>query len=310
MPVLSHLKGINKPEEKSEIEFVNNPYNYVNAAIESWYETCKPVIPQKGLFIIKRDLHITEKLYEEALMLVNKNMNGIETKQLFSCFDKYPLIEKKFGNIFVSALINKGCIDEIVFENSGLDYLQGYHLERGHVINKEKCFISDIGTLANGGLIENYYLCSLLGLNASGSVIIINYKFAINVAEEAKGGIHINLRHANTFSRCTEDGFFLNLGIITVSAGKQAAIFGKDYLPGEFGTKSKGGIHINGINTQLHLMEEASDDAIGISYQQLSNDLTLRNYLNRINYFLVKKTVKENQDEIRTIVKEIKAYLK
>lgn len=302
MPVLSSLKGISKPAYVSDIEFVNEPINYVKAGIELWYDICRNII-SKDLIIIRDFLPRAEIIYGEALRLICNRMDGIRQEELFSCFNNRSAKEKNFAGIFISALINKSCLDEVVFKDSGITSFQGYKLERGRISNQESAHTTDIGTCATGGLAENYKPSGLIGFKASGNVIMVNYYFSGDIAENSEGGIYINTRYCQNFSRHADDGFFLNLGVISkYDKGKE--------VPGEFGTKAKGGIHIMGINSRVNFLKESSSGAVGISYEQLVKDTILDGYINQIRYFLVKKLVKEKQDEIGELASKVKLHIK
>lgn len=211
--ILKHLEGIDKPEEYSKVEFVNNPVNYLVASYNSW----KTAIESLGGPIRVTDFQDTERkitpIYQEAERVIQPNLKGINLEDILSILrdDIHP--NRGWAGMYLTMLLNKNILNEIIIKHGcyGL-YFVGYKMQRGKIVVYEQIY-NHFGDHASGGRIENFaHLNAPLGHFASGG-IFVNHGEVHCMAHESTGGIHINNgKIATNFGMTAENSFMINSG--------------------------------------------------------------------------------------------------
>src|SRR3989344_6032802 len=189
MSVLKELNGIKKPDEKSEIEFGNDPAKNIRAGFDAWFASINPAIDDKDNYYLKDELPKAEMFYDEAYKIVNKKMQGLNPEKFWELFKNLTKEQRVFFGIYLSVLMNKSCFDEIniVSENRLRNFI-GYKLARGKIVI-DGYHSYDIGTCATGGYIINNCYTEQVGYDAGGDVLILNNKTSTSMATKASGGI-------------------------------------------------------------------------------------------------------------------------
>ena len=162
--IFDDLKGIKKPEEKSNIEFSTNPINELKASFAQWESIVKEnMIP--GIFQhikykpLKQIINWADQLYNEALLLANKRINGIKSEDIDRILVENNSINadcRQFLGLYLTALVNNSCIDELAFNLYIQVSFLGYRLNRGKITNKTEIMGFFNGAYATGGILENY----------------------------------------------------------------------------------------------------------------------------------------------------------
>ncbi len=302
--IIEELTGIQKPEEKAVIEIVSNPLNEVKASYDIWCNIAKKVMPSRPITELdsSQTISIADQLYDEALKLANDKMRGISGSEILSFFKRRGRLTKEWSGLYLSAIMNKYYLDELVIDGiKGLAFI-GYKLNHGHIrINSDT--IDYIGAFASNGMIENYghiknwfaeyatggifvndsLVGQEMGSNASGGVYVNNKDLMIDFGNNASGGIFIN--NGNSFQMGTESlgGLFVNYTCIL-------DFFGHDSLDGIFITKE----------FPIHDSPFSKKNSITVNKNRLKKNKELRAMLNSLE-LLTRGNIMNNGLEIRKL---------
>ena len=214
MDIIDSLKGIKAPEERAVVEFSRNPLNYFKSSYQAWNSMAgylqKDVRKITGLN--NNELQVADNLYAEALRLID-NLK-IDTKDAVSLLRENLSSSSFWGGLYLTALLNTGCLDELIIEEIyGLSFV-GYKLKRGKIIINESVQFYT-GEFANSCVIENNArLQTSMAHKATGG-IFINNGHVLCLGHTVKGGVYINNGEIkNNMAAFSSSSVFFNKGII------------------------------------------------------------------------------------------------
>lgn len=240
--LLDRIKGISRPSEKTIIEFSRNPLNELKANYQYWSSIVRDV-KEKNLyrtgFDFNKQLELGHRLYDEAMILTNSQINGINSSDVMGLINEQAKFgHKEYDGIYITALLNNSCLEEIIINQSGFSFL-GFKLNKGRIkINRANHDF--IGAYATGGIIENYgQIFSLYPQNIwNGSfgrfgsgAICTNHGEIKTIGDCAKGGIYRN------YGDCFSDGI--------MGSNATEGIFLNYNSMKEMGYSAKGGFFYN-----------------------------------------------------------------
>ncbi len=268
MGIIDDLKGINKPDEKAKIEFASNPLNELKASYSSWEGIISSSLKEQYVFPTRMEqlLQIAEMLYPEALKLTNHKIRGIKNEEVCGLLREHNQ-SLGYSGLFLTALLNNFCLDELVIDSiHNLSFI-GYKLKRGKIIINADSY-NFIGAFASGGVIENHGTINVgnafdnlrggFGRWASGGHFI-NKGTASNIGQHASGGLFENYSTDGEMGTEVSSGKFINWRKLD-NLGKMA-INGQFYNYGEvskyLGVYALDGLFVNNGKVILGIGEES-----------------------------------------------------
>lgn len=204
--------GAEKPEEKTLVEVIDDPFQNVTHAYLLWNESVK-----KSPTIEKLSFSLCDG-YDVLLQEAEKIISGhnLPEKMKASCLSPHLRESIPHIGLFYTALLNAG-VKKVVVPVLDHPYPPGggygYKLQRGIL---EICaeIHTPVGSFARGGCIINRY-----------------YHHLENVGRMAAGGIFINYDKCYLMGQYATGGIFINLGNVTRFEGKSTFIdYGEDKI--------------------------------------------------------------------------------
>ncbi len=218
MSVIDNYGEFELPEEKAEIEVVEDPVKTVLSAYEVYEKIANELMwkrladaPEVFYFEAKKVLEGHEKLEINA-------DNAKEILKVLSQKNKDPSMQPGF---FLSALQNNTNLEILVIDGMHNSTHFGYKLGK----NKKLVVGRAINTSAIGinseGIIINYEYVKEMGRNTAGG-LQINFGSVTRYANDAKEGLHININKVSYHFGSLNGGLHINasrrytLGLINV----------------------------------------------------------------------------------------------
>lgn len=232
MSVISHYGEFEAPEEKTEIEVVEDPVRAVLSCYDFFKQSTKDFANKN-----KYDYTSVPLIYDSAVKIFDgKEKLSPSPIQMMEIFDEMSSSEKKYDytGLFLSALLNKTALDVLIIIHPfhELEFI-------GHLLALDKTLflgpnisenpIQQIGFKCKGNVINNCHGVVDFATGAKNGVQI-NYTYALKrFAEEVEGGIQINLASNDNceFASKAKSGIQINRSSF-----------------GFFGNKGSGGVRI------------------------------------------------------------------
>ena len=225
---------LDKPEEQSHIEVVEDPVTVFRAAHNLWSQEAN----RSGFAFERRegyDSDLAKSLYDGAVKCLEKRSGAIKKithDGIEKIVNEIPK-DKLHSGLFVSALFNASSLSEItgVFNYEIL----GYRLAKGKkLVAKSGSKILELGRESEGDIVNEGRVSSLAPYASAN--VVVNLGKAKWFGYCAKNGLYVNLGDTGSFGSKVEDGVYVNLCRVLSSAGKRK---------GFFGTGAVGGLLIN-----------------------------------------------------------------
>lgn len=206
MSILDTYGGFEVPEEKAEIEVVEDPVKTVLNAYEI-YEKIAQELKWKRLADVPEAFYFeAEKVLEGREKLEINADNAKEILKVLSQKNKDPRMQPGF---FLSALQNNTSLEILVIDGMHNSTHFGYKLNK----NKKLVVSRAINTSALGinseGIIINYECVKAMGRNTVGG-LQVNFGNAIYYADNSKGGLHININKTSYSFGSLNGGLHIN----------------------------------------------------------------------------------------------------
>lgn len=247
---------VSDSQETTSLRLLSNNYRKWNdIAKEATYER---TVHYHGNF----SASIAEELYKFAMKITTEeNLYDLDNQEIMKVVSETPANMREWAGIYLTALVNNACIDELEINIKGLSFI-GYRLGRGLIrINADSSKYT--GTFASNGIIENNaeingtlleYATGGIGFNnnsvlslanfASDVIAINNGKVSMHMGYKSSGKLFVNNGMADNMGHSAfEDGLYLNnghlvglcnfgSGIIAVNDGTIFSFMGANALKG------------------------------------------------------------------------------
>ncbi len=191
---LTQYIGIEKPEQKKNIEVTTNPKDAFSSAFRIWAGYAN-TFPEFDVVLWKGDVkNICDILPAEAEKVSIALPRILKNAYFFNPIEHLSYKHYEYAGLFYTALLNNGTIDTLIVSEKWMNVcFWGYGLRRGCIKIAHTDGL-DIGRFANGGM------------------IISKGDSEYSIGQDAHNGIFINRGRANNLGGRSSGGVFINMG--------------------------------------------------------------------------------------------------
>lgn len=217
MSTIDNYGKFEVPEEKTQIEIIEDPINCIISSFELFKKMHGEI--WKSVF---SEPEKVQKIYLSALKIFENKQNlriGIkDMNELTKIFKSERQSAQNTAGLFLSALQNETAIDTLIITSPLELNLLGYKLkQKKRIILGENITTYNLGSNAKGGIIVNKGNATYLGYLSEGG-IQINKEQSTHLGTGGKKSININQGITQYLgnNNCTADGIYINQGMCRV----------------------------------------------------------------------------------------------